>query len=67
MREERKEIKEVKYFDVRYKCECDGEMRATGLVYASAPPKYLHKCDDCGKEAVLDNTYPRIDKVVESI
>ena len=39
-------------------CECGGELKATGGVYASDPPRYEHVCDACSCEKTLPYAYP---------
>lgn len=40
---------------------CDGEMKSTGEQWTTYPPGIHHRCDKCGREAVLsDKEYPCI-------
>ena len=55
-----KEI-EVKTILIRRYCDCGGEMRPTGNVLCSYPPRYTHACNKCGNiEAYWDN-YPKVE------
>ena len=53
--------REVKTYNVAAHCDCGGIMVYTGMMLASNPPQFPHKCEDCGKDEVLDKTYPRTD------
>ncbi len=52
--------KEAKTFQLQYICDACGvgEMRSTGIVLTSMPPKYEHECPNCGVKAQLDTHYP---------
>lgn len=40
-------------------CECIvGFMRPTGVSLLSHPPKYEHKCNNCGHIDAFENQYP---------
>lgn len=56
-------IKEVKVKPIRlhYYCDkCNQEVKATGFVGMSNPPKYKHICK-CGEIYWLDNSYPMVE------
>lgn len=53
---------EVRPFRVLLMCKCGGEMTPTGLMLASNPPQYPHKCEwGCGATVNERRTYPYID------
>ena len=53
---------EVKPFEVKQYCElCGEELTFTGEVLLSNPPKYVHKCDKCGKQFTFSQSYPSIE------
>ena len=52
--------REIRTFEVRYQCECGGEMIPTGIVYTSYPSKYPHICGKCEKQITLTASYPKI-------
>ncbi len=57
MKEERKE---VKTYEVKAYCDKDGgEMKATGEVYDTYPPIYVHKCEWCDTRETSPYVYPR--------
>ena len=35
-----------------------GNMRPTGIVLTSMPPKYPHVCDKCGYQEAYNNQFP---------
>ena len=37
---------------------CGGRMISTGSVMLTYPPKYPHKCDDCGYMETCKKPYP---------
>lgn len=45
---------------IDYRCpNCqNGWMRPTGTVLVSDPPKFPHKCIQCGYEEIFDVKYP---------
>jgi hypothetical protein len=53
---------EVRPYKVKAWCtQCyAGEMKPTGVMLASMPPKYPHKCVECGYEENLSERYPII-------
>lgn len=54
----------VKQVKVHMDCDldgCTGEMVNTGQAYLSAPPRYPHYCDVCGKHATFGKRYPLLD------
>lgn len=56
-------IRDEPVYPVRERAICpfDGaELRADSIVYASNPPRYPHKCPECGQAFTLDAPYPRI-------
>lgn len=59
------EIKrEVKTFEVRYRCDkigCEGEQVPEGYTLLSNPPKYPHKCNQCGTGLIFKVHYPYMD------
>lgn len=58
--EERHEVRPIR---VTLRCECGGQMVPTGLMLASNPPQYPHRCSlECGIAVnVLGKQYPYID------
>lgn len=54
--------KEVRTYEVSYICDvCEkGKMLPTGVMLASYPPQYPHRCNACGVENVFDRKYPQI-------
>ena len=52
-------IKDIK--QIEYKCDsCNiGNMRPTGIMLPSYPPKYPHKCTFCDNTITLNDTYPK--------
>ncbi len=48
---------------VEWKCECGGEVSATGITLLSNPAQYEHRCVECGKEVNLMRLYPYIEVV----
>lgn len=56
----KKEI-EVKVYKVHFYCDkCDKEVKFTGFIGMTNPPKYKHICE-CGELYWLDNQYPKIE------
>ncbi len=53
---------EIKTFLVSYVCEkCEaGEMKPTGVMLTSDPPKWPHSCSACGHEQVFCLKYPAV-------
>lgn len=48
---------------IKYICDnCnEGEMRPTGINdWESSPPKFQHKCTECGAEKTFEEKYPLI-------
>jgi hypothetical protein len=58
MKEERFEIKP---YGVKYRCDCGGEMKPTGQMLMSDPPKWPHECKDCKAIANLTKKYPTVE------
>lgn len=51
--------RKVETYKIRMFCdECYGEMKQTGLVFPTNPPKYEHRCESCGLINVFDVYYP---------
>jgi tRNA(Ile2) C34 agmatinyltransferase TiaS len=49
----------VSMVKVRLYCdECGGRMKSTGYVQTTYPPKYPHKCADCGCIGTYNKQYP---------
>ncbi len=48
---------------VSYKCdECGiGEMKTSGTMLTSLPPRYEYYCGNCFKIEIFSKTYPRIE------
>jgi hypothetical protein len=42
-------------------CACGGEMLPMGLALPVLPPRYIHRCQVCGKRAEPLRTYPFVD------
>lgn len=57
---------QARTFIVRYLCdECGtGEMKFTGSVFMTNPPKYKHECR-CGAAKTLDRSYPDTETLPE--
>jgi len=58
MKIQRKKVK-VEWFQYRAICEeCGGELVCDGenenIAYTTNPPKYMHVCNNCGKEELID-------------
>lgn len=51
---------EMKPYGVRYLCECGSEMKPTGEVLPTYPPKYPHFCKKCEAKQNLSEKYPTI-------
>jgi len=53
---------EVRVFRSRWLCgvgDCAGDMKPTGMMIASNPPWYIHRCDFCGREdEAFNQQYP---------
>lgn len=46
-------------YEVKYICDRDGaEMLHTGVMLASNPPLYPHKCKECGNTKNLSEIHP---------
>lgn len=54
--------KELRVLQIDHICDrCDdGQYRPTGVAYASFPPQYLHKCNNCGDKRSFGETFPVI-------
>ena len=50
----------VTWFLERMYCECGGEVKATGIVHMTYPPKYPHKCEKCDYGVSMADSYPRV-------
>jgi predicted RNA-binding Zn-ribbon protein involved in translation (DUF1610 family) len=50
----------VKAIGIGYECDkCTyGTMEFTGATFLTNPPKYGHKCDNCGEKMMLKDKYP---------
>lgn len=51
----------VKHFHDDCATKGGGEFLPTGMMLASNPPQYPHKCNNCGKEQTFYKRYPFID------
>lgn len=52
---------EVKTYEVKYYCDkCGKEVKFTGYMGMSNPPKYKHNCE-CGESYWLYKQYPTIE------
>ncbi len=52
---------EAKTYKVKYYCDkCDKEVKFTGNIGMSNPPKYKHSCE-CGEIYYLNKQYPSIE------
>jgi len=53
---------EVTPVGVDYICDtCEkGLMNPTGVMLTSDPPKWPHRCSNCGHEVILDEKFPTI-------
>lgn len=55
---------EAKPYFLHRRCECGGEMVATGEALLTAPPRYPHRCDKCGNEETISGKkFPRLEYV----
>jgi predicted RNA-binding Zn-ribbon protein involved in translation (DUF1610 family) len=54
--------KEVRTYEVSYICDVcgKGELRATGVMLMSNPPRFPHRCNACGAEKIFGSKYPQI-------
>lgn len=54
---------EMKMYGINYKCKMCGTgnmIKSNGLMLTCDPPKFAHKCDNCGAETYLNDNYPMI-------
>ena len=52
--------KEVKTWIIEWNCPCGGimEIDPNATVLLVNPPKYLHKCNECGQTEYSEESYP---------
>lgn len=57
----------VSAFRVTIQCSlCSGHMEFTHVMLPTDPPKYPHRCVDCGHTMILPMAYPHIEFEEES-
>ena len=59
--------KKCEVYKVRLLCDCGGEMFPDGIMYACNPPKYPHKCKNCGFVENRGKTFPCIEHIEEEV
>lgn len=48
-------------YKVIWQCECGGTMEREGGALMSNPPKYPHRCIECGRLESAEKMYPCIE------
>lgn len=51
---------QVLVFEERLYCQCGKEMTFMNISYDSYPPRYPHKCENCGENTTEAKRYPGI-------
>lgn len=54
------QMSEIRWYEERMFCECEGEMKPTGTCLTCLPPLYPHQCDICNQIENFKVTYPNL-------